>query len=313
MNNNPHHSILPRVARAVAAIITLAAAFPSRATLLVYEGFSGYTAGALEGQNPNANTVGLDQTVGYYDGAATSRAGGYSLTTGLSLGSLSTSGGALAYTTATNVIGADINIGATPFTGTLWTSYLVRLSTRGGGAADGTLLRIGDSPSDNSDIRFTSWSDSRLGSNNVATSYSTATGNNGTAPLVLNTTYIIIASFTRVGSSLSSGNPGVATLWALNETQFADFITNGGNETALAGTSVTATATHSTTSGTFTFVTGDATSLVTVNGTGVFDELRFGSSLADVTPIPEPAATTAVMGFGCGLLLLYRRHRRSHC
>lgn len=296
----------------VASLVALSGAPSAHATLLVYEGFNGYTSGQLATQAPNANTIGLNQSVGYYDDAATSRAAGFTLTTGLSLGSLTTNGGAMAYTTGTNVIGADIAIGASPFTGTLWTSYLVKLTTQGSGAGDGSLFRVGDSPADTADIRYTSWSDSRSGSTAVATSYSTATGNNGTGSLALNTTYIIIASFTRVGSSLSSGNPGVATLWALNESQFSTFIASGGNETALLGTSVTATATHSTTSGTFTFVTGDATSFVTVNGTGVFDELRMGSTLADVTPtaIPEPAALAAVLGLGCGLLTLRRRTSR---
>ncbi len=305
------HFLRPAVTFALAVIVT---AMPARATLLVYEGFNGYTAGQLATQNPNANTIGLNQSVGYYDDAATSRAAGFTLTTGLSFGSLATNGGAMAYTSGTNVIGADIALGASPFTGTLWTSYLVKISTQGSGAGDGSLFRVGDSPADTADIRYTSFADSRSSSTTVATSYSTASGSNGTASLTVNTTYIIIASFTRVGSSLTAGNPGVATLRALNEAQFATFLASGGDEAALLGTTVTATATHSTTSGTFTFVTGDATSFVTVNGTGVFDELRIGSSLADVTPtaVPEPSTTAFIVGISCGLFFLNRResHRR---
>jgi hypothetical protein len=303
----------PNFLRALCALILtgLATIVPANATLLVYEGFNGYSTGALAGQKPNGSTVGLDTTVGYYDDAG-NRTSGYTIQSGgLTLGSLQTSSGALSYTAGTNVIGADINIGVSPFTGTLWTSYLVKLSSQGGGTGDGSLFRIGDSPADNADIRYTSWSDSRSNSTAVATSYSSTTGNNGSASLDLNTTYIIIASFTRVGANLSAGSPGVATLWALNSTQFANFLTNGGNEAALAGTSVTATATHSTTSGTLTFVTGDATSFVTVNGTGVFDELRIGSALADVTPtaIPEPAATTALVGLAAALCTVRRKRR----
>lgn len=310
MNTASRIRFLRSAAVFILAVVTTAV--PVRATLLVYEGFNGYTAGQLAAQAPNTNTVGLNQSVGYYDDAATSRAAGFTLTTGLSFGSLTTNGGAMAYTSGTNVIGADIALGSSPFTGTLWTSYLVKISTQGSGAGDGSLFRVGDSPADTADIRYTSWADSRTSSTAVATSYSTATGANGTASLTLNTTYIIIASFTRVGSSLSSGSPGVASLWALNETQFANFIANGGTEAALLGTSVTATATHSTTSGTLTFVTGDATSFVTVAGTGVFDELRIGSTLADVTPtaVPEPAATAAIMSIGCGLFFLRRRETR---
>ena len=301
------HPIGLRVSTAVllaaACVVTKA-----RATLLVYESFTGYNAGALENQKPNDNTVGLDKNVGYYDGAATSRAGGYTFTTtGLSLGSLAASGGALSYTTTTNVIGADISIGASPFTGTLWTSYLVQMTTRGSGSSDGSLLRVGDSPSDNADIRYTSWADSRAGSNNVAVSYAGTTGNNGNTALALNTTYIIISRFTGVGTS-----SGVATLWALNEPQFAAFLAAGGTESALAGTSVTATASHTNTSGTRNLITSDAFALVTVNGTGVFDEIRFGSSLADVTPtaVPEPSAAVAIAGLAALFVASRPRRRR---
>lgn len=299
---------------ALLAVACIASSASSHAALLVYEGFTGYSAGTLETQKPNANTTGLDKNAGYYDGASPSRAAGFILTTGLSFGSLSTSGGALSYvanpiTLNINVIGADISIGTSPFTGTLWTSYLTRITTRGGSSGDGSLLRVGDSPNDTADIRYTSWSDSRTNSADVAVSYATANGNNGAGSLLAATTYIIISRFTGVGTG-----SGVATLWALNESQFSAFLTAGGDETtlnALSGTSVTATASHTNASGTRTFETGDAFSLVTVNGTGVFDEIRFGSSLADVTPtaIPEPASTATLAGLAALLCFAVRARR----
>lgn len=290
---------------------------PAHATLLVYEGFAGYTAGQLVGQNPNANTIGLNTSVGYYDdGVSTTRTLNYTLqTTGLTFGSLATGGGALAFSAGTNVIGADISIGATAFTGTLWTSYLVNLSARGTAANDGAVIRIGDKPSDSSGGHFNSWADARpaVASTNVAVSNgTTAPTTNGTAALSLNTTYIIINSFTAVGSPLSAGTPGVAKLWALTESQYSAFLSAGGDEAALNAASVTATATNTVTSGTFTFSSNDSFALVTVNDAGTYDELRFGSSLADVTPaaVPEPAATAAIMGLGCSLVLLRRRELR---
>lgn len=289
--------VLPVLSALASAALVFSAATPVCATLLVYEGFTGYNAGALAGQSPNQHTVGLGPA-GYYDGPS-NRTGGYTLQAGLTFGSLATSGGALGYGTGINVIGADIDIGSTAFQGTLWSSYLVKLnSPQASGAGDGALLRIADSPDDTLDIRYSTWADSRSSSTRVGTAYSGTTAINGNASLVVGTTYIIIGRFTRVGSGASAGSPAVATVWALTEAQFANFIAAGGDEAALAGTSVTATASHSVTSGTKTFITSDAISLVTANSTGVFDEIRFGSSLADVSPlaIPEPAAAASLAG-----------------
>lgn len=290
----------PALAALVSTTLCLTLASPARATLLVHEGFTGYNAGTLAGQSPNQNTTGLGPA-GYYDGATISRAGGYTLQAGLTFGSLATSGGALAYGTAINVIGADIDIGGTAFQGTLWSSYLVKFTaTQASGDGDGALLRIGDSPNDTADLRYSSWADSRNSSTRIGTAYSGSTAINGDAALAVGTTYILISRFTRVGSVASSVSPATATVWALNETQFGNFIAAGGDEAALVGTSVTATATQQVTSGSKNFVTGDAISLVTVNSAGVFDEIRFGSTLADVTPllaIPEPAAAAALSAF----------------
>ncbi|HSI07680.1 MAG TPA: hypothetical protein VK985_03755 [Rariglobus sp.] len=313
MNTVSRTRFLRSAAIFILAVVTTAV--PVRATLLVYEGFNGYTTGALAGQTPNNNTVGLDTAVGYYDdGVSTTRTLNYSVqNTGLTFGSLTTSGGALSFTAGTNVIGADLGV---TFTGTLWSSYLINLSARGSASNDGALIRIGLKPSDSTGGHFNSWADSRptTASTTVSVGYNATTlaSTNGTASLSLNTTYIIISSFTNVGTPLSAGTTGVAKLWALTASQYAAFLSAGGDETALAGTSVTATATQTITSGTFTFSTSDAFALVTVNDAGVVDELRYGSALADVTPtpIPEPAATAAIMGIGCGLFFLRRREMR---
>lgn len=284
--------------------------------LRVYEGFNGYNAGTIQGQNPNDNTIGLNQSVAYYDGNG-SRGLNFTLqTSSLSLGPLQTSGGSLAFTNSTNVVGAKIDIGATAFTGTLWSSYLVNLSLRGAASGDGAVIRVGSAPSDSTNAYFNSWSDSRANADtkNVSISYGTAgtePPNNGTGPLVFNTTYIIINRFTKVGTAATTGNPGVATLWALNEDQFKAFIDAGGDETALNNTSVTATATQSVTSGTRTFATGLAIGLVTVKDVGVYDEIRFGSTLESVTPVPEPATAAALAGLVSAALCGFARRRRT--
>ncbi len=284
------------------------------AAVLVYEGFNGYTVGGLAGVNPNGNTIGLDTTVGYYDGPS-ARTDNFSIqSTGLSLGSLTTAGGALHFTTGTNVIGADIEIGATAYTGTLWGSYLVNLTTSGSSASDGAVLRIGSTPADSNNSHFNSWADSRSSSPNIAVGYNSS-GSNGSGALTLGTTYIIISKFTRVGQSINVSSPGVATQWALNETQFASFIAAGADEAALNSVTITATSTQSATSGSINiFSSAMAFSIVTVNDVGTFDEIRFSSDLAGATPfaaIPEPATAALLIGLGSITLYLTQRRRQA--
>ncbi len=311
----PTRILRPAVIFVLAVIAT---ALPARATLLVYEGFNGYTATGtrLDTYKPNANTVGLDTGVTYYDGGG-ARTANYTLdAASLSLGTLQTTGGSLKFISGTNVIGADLNL-ASAFTGTLWSSHLVRLTTLGTSNGNGAVLRVGTTPSESTNGYFNSFADSRADSNtaNVSIAYGpagTSQPNNGTAPLATNTTYIIISRFTNVGATLSSGTTGVATLWALTESQFTAFINSGGTEAALAGTTVAATATQTIISGNYAFSSNQAFGLVTVGDAGTYDEIRFGSTLGDVTPtvIPEPAVTAVIMGIGCGLLLLRCRTLR---
>lgn len=300
----------PRVSIALLFAALAGFAPSARAVLYVYEGFNGYTTGALAGQTPNGNTVGLDTAVNYYDDGG-NRTSGFSIqSTGLALGSLQTGGGALAFSSGTFVIGADIS--QTAITGTLWSSYLVNFSTTSATSGNGALVRIGSTPADSgTNTRFTSWADSRNSSANIGVAYSGANGTDGTAGLATGTTYILIGKFTNVGTSLSVGTPGTATLWALTTAQFNAFIAAGGTEAALQPASVTATATQTTTTGTFTFNSNSAFGIVAVGTSGVIDELRYGSTLADVTPVPEPAMAPALAGLSALLAVILRRRRRA--
>ncbi|MFA6963012.1 MAG: hypothetical protein WC205_19825 [Opitutaceae bacterium] len=96
----------------------------------------------------------------------------------------------------------------------------------------------------------------------------------------------------------------------MTESQFGSFIAAGGTEAALQTASVTATAMQTVSSGgPFTFNSNTAFGIVTVNDVGVIDELRFGSALADVIPIPEPATTSLFLSAACGLHALLHRRR----
>jgi len=49
--------------------------------------------------------------------------------------------------------------------------------------------------------------------------------------------------------------------------------------------------------------------LVAQNADVSFDEIRIGTSLAEVTPIPEPAAMVSLLALGAGAILRRRRGR----
>jgi hypothetical protein len=310
------HPTLRNRARAFAAFSLLSAtvfsASPARASLLIYEGFN-YTAGStLAAVSPNASTTtGLDTTTAY----SGTGAGNYTVqASSLSFGSLQTTGGSVAVTASTSVASAKISL-ASAFTGTLWSSYLVSISSQGSATGDGALLRVASNNS-NLNERFLSFADSRATSTNVAVGYDSTPVLSGNS-LALSTTYLIISKFTNVGAALSTETTGQSTIWALTEAQFANFILGGGTESYLNSASVTGTstgisarATDTSTTGTFSLATGNFAALVTVNDVARFDELRFGTELIDVTPVPEPASFGLVAGIGLLGMVSFRRRQR---
>jgi hypothetical protein len=123
----------------------------------------------------------------------------------------------------------------------------------------------------------------------------------------------MIGRFTRVGSGLTSGSPGVGTVFALTLAQYGSFLAGGATDSYLdttavgtASNQISARISDSVTSGTFSLATGNYTHFVSVGESLTFDELRFGSKLADVTPVPEPSAGILVLG-GFAVLLVLRR------
>lgn len=280
-------------------LFTLLFGSTSRGSLLIYEGFN-YTAGStLSTITPNSSTIGFDQSTAY---AGTGVANYTVQASSLTFGSLQTTGGSVAFPTGTSVASGKLSL-ASSYTGTLWSSYLVTLSVQGGGTTlDGALMRISDSTG-NAGERFNSFADSRNSSTNVAIGYDNVSNTTGNS-LVLSTTYILISKFTNAGTGLTTTTTGQSSIWALTEAQFGNFILGGGTEAYLNAATISGTATGvsargsdaNVTSGTYSLATGNFAALVSVNDVGAFDELRFGTTLADVTPIPEPAALGIITG-----------------
>jgi hypothetical protein len=113
-------------------------------------------------------------------------------------------------------------------------------------------------------------------------------------------------SFTNVGSA----GGGTATLYAFTLEQFETFLVYGGDEDALANPSVTFTATVSDEKKTSVSFTG-AFEIVSANVSSTIDEIRWGTTLADVIPlvtVPQPAVTPLALSVaGLGLAVWGRR------
>lgn len=276
--------------------------------ILVYEGFDGYNSGALAGQNAT-NATGV---TGSYTGTNFSYK-----STGLTFGALRVSGGAASGGSSTNA-NLSINLASSAaVTGDLWASYLVSIS----GVAGNVIVSVGSDQHFKMAPTLGSGSSGKSGVTYSSSNYATAIG--GSTNLAPNTTYMVIAHFTNVGLSLSAGSRGIVSYWILTEPQFGNFVASGLTETYLTSTGlgtdasgIYASASIGLNSGSFLF---DQTQTINFsvnyqyNANNTFDEMRFGTTLADVAPIPEPSTAglgLAAIGLLSGLRELAKKRRR---
>jgi len=293
-----------------------ASTVPARSALLVYDGFT-YAGANLNGIAPNANTIGLRDDVNFSGTGAETGTGHYTLTTGLTFGSLITSGRALAFgtTPANSVLSSQLSIGAQ--TGTLFYSYLINFSTIGTASGNGFEVRVGSADSTEG-VRFRSFADSRNGTDNIAgadyngSGIATGTG----AVMQTGTTYLVVSSFTRVGQAVSP-TPGVGTTYVFTNAQFehmmsqadptAYFNSLGALSVGNGITQVYAFAQEEHSSASVNLPANYKLHLVNVKDAGVVDEIRMGTDLLSVLPVPEPG--TAVLGTVAAAVTLLRRRR----
>lgn len=301
----------------IAAIIAAAAHSAAMADLLVSEDFSdpAYVSGSLNGQS--ARGVGLNgqwavEIAGNLPFIQVPAHFVNYVAENIPFGSLINSGGAVDVQ-AEGIFGgrgsilfqASIALPSAHL-GTLYTAYLFEFREAAGGVTSSQQV-------DNRYLTYPSF-----GLSLPAVAYAQIAGastGQGGAP----ERGLVLGRFTNVGMPLSASNPGTATLWMLSVEQFEYFKEAGltDNELDLATTGenpnqISGRATQTITSANDnTFQSGDMfLSKLTIDDDGrdayVIDAIRYGSSLNDVTPIPEPS----VGGFLLGALWFTQAVRR---
>jgi len=283
---------------------------PASATLLTYEGFD-YTAsanvtaqtGGSGWRTPVASfpwgTAGTTGTVaasgltytginaGYTAFAPTGLAGNYGgAFQNQRLLAIDTGG---VYATA-GLRGSANYIGGSTVTGTLWGSFLVGASLWGTGSGPQMLFNLGSTAGTGTQASI------RQG------------GAGGDIQLLDGGGGGIGATGSILTSSLSTTNPNLIV--------FRIEFNGASNDTMsvwLNPTAATDTASISTTTQANFVLNQPVLRSVNANGNLVFDEIRFGTTFADVVPmaIPEPSAFAALAGLGALGLAAVRRRRRS--
>ncbi len=286
----------------------------TQASLLVYEGFSGYGTQSLSGLAVSANTVGLS---GNY---ATATANGISISSaGLTFGSGATtyavSGGASTWAlNGAGGVGVTLAMSTTSYVGTLYGSYLVNLGANPTTDAARAEVRFNASTTG---VTGTSFYNAMAASTTLgqsAVKYNTAIITTPTTMLA-DTTYMVISKWTNVGGT----GTGVGTMWVLSSAQYdalmtAGHLTDSYLASAVVGTDVTEMVTSaSDMASPTTLVNGEALQLIFGSGsaltTRTIDEIKFGSNLGDVTAVPEPSSMGLVLGASVVLLVVTRCRR----
>ena len=271
-------SLLTNLSAAIALSVALLWSSPSaHAALIAYEGFD-ITSGSINGL---AGTGG---------GTATWTSGTWNNTdnvwsakaTGLSYSNLVTTPGG-GFSSGPGNQQTFRQLGAQSATGTYWLGYLFNRTTGGGGDSLG--LSFYDGASESTFV-------GQAGNSNFG--FNAPFGNfTSTEPIVSGNTVFLLARYVMDGNT--SGQTSTAHYW-INP----NISSQPSDASAVNGTGGTL----------FRAFSLSQIRLGSFGSQGDFDEIRIGTTFADVSPIPEPS-TVALLGLGAlGLLAMRRRFTR---
>lgn len=292
-----------------------------QASVLLYEGFSYGLA-----DNATINGVAATGTgvQGNWTVTNTGAGAASSLykTAGLDFGSnfVTSGGGSLrlnaTYSGANTVNSATVNLSNTA-TGTIWGSYLANytaIGTANGGSFVSGVATAADGAT--SSLKSGVASNALATDRKLANGYDTATTVSGNFAFATGTTYLFISRFTNVGATLGGGTNGVGTTWALTLAQYESWLSGGATEAGL-DSNYSVRVNDTATTGTFTYDSNgylvfraDAPDNNGSSMTLTVDEVRFGTTLADIYAVPEPSVFSS-LALAVGVISFSRRRRNA--
>ncbi len=282
----------------------------------VYDGFSSseYTvAGSPVGVNGGTGFGSAWSFGSTGSGASTEIVGGLSLTGLVSTGnavlvSANENGG-----TVTGTLGREFG-NTTPANSDLWGSYLIQQTAQtvpngfaGEFAISGSKFQPG------ADRQFFTNPKSSQGFDSTFNAdigiYKDPTAQDLSFDLTLDNTFMVVMAFENINFGAFTGNTTTATLWILNQ---ADVTAIGSSVTRSAldannRTTITGSVTPE--FGTGGLVSANPFDFFAQQGSVIFDEVRLGTTLADVYVVPEPSSILLSLGGLLAVSLLRRRRR----
>ncbi|MDP0496240.1 MAG: hypothetical protein Q7Q73_08525 [Verrucomicrobiota bacterium JB024] len=283
-------------------------------TILVEESFD-YTVGdSLVGQSG-----GTGFSNGWSNGSGTSS----TVSSGLTFSSLSTSGGsALVASTGTTVTLMNRTINANGSGTTIWGSYLFQsvdspymVANSNGSTWDVRFKNQGGSTSEYQVRPFSSTAGSATLTANIGSSGSGGGfGAPATAPSIYDgSTYLFLSRVQGLGTGSVT-----MELWIFDEAGLAAARVAGMTDEALTSNVIANGYATISLSTSLSISSGDVLQLAnysgyspveTVETSYIVDELRYGTTVGDVTPIPEVSETSFVLGIAISAMLIMKRRR----
>lgn len=300
----------------------------SKANILAITTTSILTAGASAGKLLEEQFSGGEYTIGGSISGKTGGTGfgsGWTITTagsstatvaaGLGFSDFAASGNALTINIAQTGFGGLITVSrdvgdssAPAIGGELWASYLYR-NNSGGTGGDDSRMQFTEPNGSNARFLLTSRDDAAELNGGVGVDNSDEGGTSNRS-LQDGSIFLLIAKFTNFGAG-SAATPQNGRFWALRPSDY-DLIKSGGITEAELDTNFYSRGNDNPVTSPISYSTAN---LFGISGTigvasGAYnytvDELRYGTLLTDVVPIPEPSSL-CLLGLGGALLARQRR------